>query len=81
MAWIKTVEEQEATGDLRELYGGIKRRAGFIPNILKLYSLRPDALRAMQSLYEALMFGPSGLDRAQREMIALLVSKLNNCHY
>lgn len=81
MAWIKTVEEQEATGDLREFYAGIKRRAGFIPNILKVYSLRPDVLRAMQPLYEALMFGPSGLDRAQREMIALLVSKLNNCHY
>ncbi len=81
MAWIKTVEEQEATGDLRAFYGGVKRRMGFVPNILKVYSLRPDVLRAMQPLYEALMFGPSGLTRAQRETIALVVSKLNNCHY
>ncbi|MFQ5846266.1 MAG: carboxymuconolactone decarboxylase family protein [Candidatus Methylomirabilales bacterium] len=81
MAWIKTVEEQEATGALGEFYAGIKGRMGFVPNILKVYSLRPDVLQAMQPLYETLMFGPSGLTRAQREMIAVLVSKLNNCHY
>ena len=81
MAWIKTIEEQEATGPLHDFYEGVKRRMGFVPNILKVYSLRPDVLRVMQPLYETLMFGPSGLNRAQREMIALLVSKLNNCHY
>lgn len=81
MAWIRTVEEAEATGALGEFYAGVKRRMGFVPNILKVYSLRPDVLRAMQPLYETLMFGPSGLTRAQREMIALVVSNLNHCHY
>jgi uncharacterized peroxidase-related enzyme len=81
MAWIRTVEEEEATGELRVMYAGLRKRVGFVPNILKAYSLRPDVMRAMHSMYEALMFGPSALSRAQREMIALLVSKLNNCHY
>ncbi len=81
MAWIKTIDEQEATGALRELYEEVKRRVGFIPNILKVYSLRPDVLRTLQPFYEALMFGPSGLSRAQREMIATVVSTLNHCHY
>lgn len=81
MARIKTVEEHEATGDLNEFYAGIKKCAECIPNIVKRYSLRPEVLRAMQPFHEALMFGSSGLSRAQREMIAPVVSRLNNCHY
>ncbi len=81
MAWITEVTEGEASGPLRDFYQEIKSRMGFVPNILRVYSLRPDVLLPMQRLYEALMFGPSGLTRAQREMIALVVSKLNNCHY
>ncbi len=81
MAWITTIDEEQARGPLQECYQGVKARVGFIPNILKVYSLRPDVLRALQPLYETLMFGPSGLSRAQRESIAMVVSKLNTCHY
>ena len=50
-------------------------------NILKIHSLNKRSLDAHLLLYKTLMYGPSGLSRAQREMIAVTVSVLNHCHY
>jgi len=32
-------------------------------------------------LYSTIMFGDSPLTRAQREMIAVVTSEVNECHY
>ncbi|MBS3939320.1 MAG: carboxymuconolactone decarboxylase family protein [Peptococcaceae bacterium] len=82
MSWIKQIDESEATGKLAELYqqlGGGQHRQ--VANILKVHSLHPDALEAHLQLYRTIMFGESGLNRAQREMIAVVVSATNACHY
>lgn len=55
--------------------------AGGMPNILASHSLNPAALAAHQRLYQTVMFGPSGLTRAEREAIAVCVSAANDCHY
>ncbi|MCW4054464.1 MAG: peroxidase-related enzyme [Candidatus Bathyarchaeota archaeon] len=81
MAWIKFMEEEEATGKLKEHYKYITRTRGKIANILKVQSLNPDALKAHLDLYLAIMFRRSGLTRIQREMIATVVSATNNCSY
>jgi len=81
MAWIKFMEEEEATGKLKEHYEYITRTRGKIANILKVQSLNPDALKAHLDLYLAIMFGRSGLARIQREMIATVVCATNNCGY
>lgn len=82
VAWIKQIEENEAQGKLKELYNRITSRTkGRVANILKVHSLHPDALEAHLNLYETLMFGESGLSRAQREMIAVVVSSANSCKY
>lgn len=82
MPWIKQIDESAATGKLAELYKqlgwGENRR---VANILKVHSLHPDALAAHLQLYRTIMFGESGLSRAQREMIAVVVSATNACHY
>jgi alkylhydroperoxidase family enzyme len=38
-------------------------------------------MRASIGLYLAIMHGRSGLSRARREMLAVVVSKANGCHY
>jgi uncharacterized peroxidase-related enzyme len=81
MAWIKTIPPAEATGDLAEQYGRMKDAAGNVANILSIHSLNPAGLRSHFDLYKTLMFGRSDLSRAQREMIAVVVSKTNACHY
>ncbi len=82
MAWIEEIEVKEASGKLRELYNRITARTkGNVANILKVHSLHPEAMEAHLNLYETIMFGESGLSRAQREMIAVVVSNANKCHY
>lgn len=81
MAWIKTIPPEEATGYLKEQYEAAIKRAGRVFNIVSLQSLNPGVLKASIQLYIAAMFGPSSLSRAQREMIATVVSKTNDCFY
>jgi alkylhydroperoxidase family enzyme len=82
MAWIRTVPPGEATGLLRRLYDEAIARAGKVFNVLGIQSLRPEVLEIGVKLYEELMFSPrSPLSRAQREMIAVAVSRANQCHY
>jgi len=82
MTWIRTIAPQQATGLLRQLYEAAIKRAGKVYNIIRLQSLRPKVLRASTRLYMELMHSPDGaLTRAQREMIATVVSRTNGCHY
>ena len=81
MAFIKTVPPEEATGLLAKQYDAAIERTGRIYNVVRIQSLNPRALDASISLYEALMIGPSSLTRAEREMIAVVVSRENECFY
>ena len=82
MSWIRTVAPEEATGLLRQIYDAAVRRAGRVYNVVRLQSLRPKALDASMQLYLELMHAPGGaLTPAQREMIAVVVSAANGCHY
>ncbi len=82
MAWIETVAPEQAEGLLRRLYDEALRRAGKVFQIVRLQSLRPRVLRNSTMLYTEVMFSPdSGLSRAQRELIATVVSRVNGCHY
>ncbi|HSF18565.1 MAG TPA: carboxymuconolactone decarboxylase family protein [Vicinamibacteria bacterium] len=81
MAWIHTIPENEASGELKRQYDEAIRRAGKVYQIVKLQSIRPDVMRTFLNLYLQLMHGPSGLTRAEREMVATVVSRVNHCHY
>ena len=81
MAFIRYVEEEDASPDLRELYDRYRDPAGHVDNILKIHGHNPPSLAAHHKLYATLMRGRSPLSRARREMIAVLVSAVNECHY
>lgn len=81
MAWIKTVSIEDAQGALRQLYDSAIRRTGRVFNIVRVQSMNPPVLRAGIGLYQAVMFGPTELSRALRELLAVVVSKANGCHY
>lgn len=82
MAFIRTIAPGEATGLLKCLYDEAIARAGKVFNVLRIQSLRPEVLEAGVTLYTELMFSPkSPLTRAQREMIAVAVSRDNECYY
>jgi alkylhydroperoxidase family enzyme len=68
-------------GRLGALYRKHRRPDGLVDNILRVSSLNPAALANHLSLYEHLMRGESGLSLAERELIAVAVSVVNDCHY
>lgn len=83
MAWIKMIEEAEAEGLLAELYHDAKRlkRPYPVAHIKKIHSLNPEAMQHVVGLDRKIRRGQSPLTILQREMIATVVSALNNCHY
>ena len=81
MAWIAEIDEREAEGSLKDQYSKLKESWDGIDNILKIHSLNPESLAAHVQLYKTVMFGKSPIPRIDREMIALVVSSINQCHY
>jgi uncharacterized peroxidase-related enzyme len=78
---LRLIEEGEATGALKVQYEAAIARAGKVFNIVKAMSLNPETLRASMELYRAVMFGRSELSRPERELLAVVVSRANDCHY
>jgi uncharacterized peroxidase-related enzyme len=81
VAHIRLIDEDDAEGVLREEYDAALERAGKVFNIVKAMSLNPETLRASIGLYRQIMFGPSGLSRQERELLAVVVSQANTCDY
>lgn len=81
MAWIRVIDEDEASGRLKQLYEKYEEPSGGVDNILKIHSLNPRSLQAHFDLYATVMRGKSDLSLDQREMIAIVTSSVNKCHY
>jgi len=81
MARIKIIEHNEATGELLEIYNNLIATRGKLADVHKIQSLRPRSIVKHMDLYLEIMFSNSALSRADREMMAVVVSAANNCEY
>ncbi len=81
MAWIKQINEDEAKGKLQKVYNKISEKRGKLANIMKVHSLDPVTMQNHLNLYLSIMFNKSGLNREEKELVAVVVSALNNCAY
>ncbi len=82
MAWIPIVPESEATGRLAELYDQTRDPLhGRVDHVIAVHSLHPEGLASHQHLYEEVMKSTKTFRKVEREMVAVVVSKLNGCHY
>lgn len=73
--------KHEAEGELAELYERIAPGDTPLDHILAIHSLHPRSLGDHFELYKTLMYGPGPLSRREREMVAVAVSRANDCHY
>ncbi len=81
MTWIRTVADGEESGRLATSYAAARARAGRVFGIVRAMSLAPAILDASMGLYVRILFAPEGLARRQREMLAVVTSRANDCHY
>lgn len=81
MPYIKQISLEEATGFLKKLLDEAIERAGRVWHIVHVMSLNPRAMDASMKFYGTIMFGRSPLTRWQREMLAVVTSRANDCFY
>ena len=81
MPWIRQIPIEEATGTLKKQFDEALQRAGRVWNIVHVMSLNPRVMAEGMGFYGAVMFGRSPLSRAQRELLATVVSAELDCHY
>ena len=81
MAWINQIDEEKAEGKLKMVYSDLISQRGKIANVMKIHSLDPDTMKNHLDMYLSIMFSESSVSREERELIAVVVSALNNCSY
>lgn len=77
---LGSIQYEEATGETKSIYDNILKGLGFIPNLYKNMANQPAVLKAYLQLSDLLKeineFTP-----AEKDVIALAISKYNNCSY
>ena len=81
MAFIDYIAYDDASDELKELYRKYGGKDCIPANIVRIAGPNPKAMQYHVEFYRSIMFSKSPLSRAQREMIAVVVSALNECHY
>lgn len=67
--------------DVRGRILAVQEKSGFVPNVFLVLARRPDEFRAFVGYHDALMDRSGGLNKAEREMIVVATSGLNQCQY
>jgi uncharacterized peroxidase-related enzyme len=81
MARIRIIPHAEATGRLKEIYDELVQKRSKLAAVHQIQSLRPESIVKHMDLYMEIMFSRSELSRAEREMMAVVVSVANGCKY
>ncbi|HZH27861.1 MAG TPA: peroxidase-related enzyme [Azospirillaceae bacterium] len=74
-------DEAALDPEMEAYFAKCREKLGFVPNVLRSYTLKPEKLKAFVEFYDELMLAPSGLTKLEREMIAVVVSSANRCYY
>ena len=81
MSWYPVPDESALPEDLQKLFGKARDNLGFVPNVFRSFSFRPDRLRTWFAHFKSLHVATDNLSVADREMIAVVVSMANGCLY
>jgi uncharacterized peroxidase-related enzyme len=81
LAWLQVPGEADVPDEVRSLWERADEKLGFVPNVLRVWALRPEHMLRWRKYMDELLKGESGLSEAQREMIGVVVSSVNRCHY
>src|SRR3984885_16058688 len=72
---------EDLPADIRDKMLEVQEKAGFVPNVFLTLAHRPDEFRAFFAYHDALMLKEGGLTKAEREMIVVATSAVNQCLY
>lgn len=79
---LRVPERHELPDEVQALFAKAEEKLGLVPNVFRVFSLTPEHFLRWFKYYDYLMRNEeSELSRAEREMIALVVSSENRCDY
>ena len=78
---LRLPDQRKNPPEIRAVFARCLEKIGFVPNVLRSYTLRPRKFELFRRYNNELMLGESGLSALEREMIAVVVSCVNHCHY
>lgn len=82
MAWIKTINFEDAGAQLKRIYNKVKGPNNNVDNVLTIHSLRPHTLTGHMSLYKNVLHNSNNkIPKWFLETIGVYVSSLNSCNY
>ncbi len=81
MPYVRTIPYEDSQGELTKIYDKMIETRGFISNVQAVSSLKPNIMQTLVAHVGSVMFGESGVSRAEREMVAAVVSATNKCQY
>ena len=81
MAHIRKIPVDQATGRLKQIYDAGLARTGEVAQIIQIMGLDPRSCQGSMQFYMSLMKSPNALPARQREMLATVVSNVNDCFY
>jgi alkylhydroperoxidase family enzyme len=83
MASIKMIDENSASGKVKEIYDEIKKSLGidFVPNLYKVMAHNPDYLEVNWNKSKTVMHQNGKLDAVTKEAIAIAVATTMGCDY
>jgi uncharacterized peroxidase-related enzyme len=76
-----TPKHADLPDDIRERIATVHEKSGFVPNVFLALARRPDEFRAFFAYHDALMEKQGNLTKAEREMVVVATSRVNNCQY
>lgn len=82
IAWIETIEPEDASGPLERAYSHAKTPHGAVDNVMKVHSLRPRTMEGHLALYRSVLHAEDiVLPLWFLETVASYVSMINGCDY
>jgi alkylhydroperoxidase family enzyme len=81
MAFIDYIPFDKASEALQKLYRKFGGKDNTPANILRISGINPKALEGHIALFRGVTGTDMGITRLQQEMIAVVVSGINQCHY
>ena len=81
VSWYPVPSNEELPEDLAKLFAKAEANLGFVPNVFRAMSFKPDHMRAWFAHFKQLHVPSQNLSAADREMIAVVVSMANGCLY
>ncbi len=80
MAYIRHIPPSRASGRLAHIYREIRNEVPRVPNLMQVFSLRPETMRSIYRSWLASMWNGT-VPRQTKELVAVAVSKVTNCDY